>query len=91
MHAILTGIHQNKGAGAKGALGGSAVKARLSKKRRLLIARNPRDGHAIGQPGYALGAAQVTTRGDNLGQHRFGHIEQFQQLRIPIQCLQIHQ
>ena len=61
VHAILTGIHQNEGAGAKGALGGPPVKACLSEQCRLLITGNARDGHAIRQPRYAPRAAQVTT------------------------------
>ena len=88
-HGALAGVHQQKTAGAVGIFHFAGLETRLADQRRLLIAQNPGDGHAFDfiQRGFAVNFAA----GANFRQHRARNFKCGQQLRIPIERLQIEQ
>ena len=83
MHHLRTGVRNNKRAGAVGALGFVGGKTRLTKQRRLLVARHAPDRQAIGDVWHRSRGAEVTDARSNLGQHLFWNGKQFQHVVVP--------
>ena len=65
-------VHQQKRARPVGALGVARVEAVLSEQGRLLVARQPGDGNAVGQPVDAAGGGDHLRRAAHLGQDARG-------------------
>ena len=84
-------IEQQKRPRAKRALRRPLVKTALPKKRRLLVAQNPRNRYPIGQPRHTARRAKHRTIVEDLRHHHPRNPEQRQQIVVPRRRLQIHQ
>ena len=87
---LVSGVHQHEAAGAIGVFGLTGLETGLAKQGALLVTRHPADGQFMAQP-LRLGAAKVTGRGMHLGQHRFGNIQQLEQLVVPLVAVDVEQ
>ena len=84
----LPGVEQQEAAGAVGALGLAGRKAGLPEQGGLLVAERGGDLHAR-EDGRR--DAVDLGRGTDLRQHRAGHVEERQQLIVPVEGFQVHQ
>ena len=88
-HRLLARIHQQKTTGAICVLGFSAFEAGLSHQRRLLVAQNSGDGHSAQR---AFSHVPINfTAGADLWQDLLRDGKRLQQLRVPLECFQVHQ
>ena len=83
-HRRLAGVHQQEAAGAVGVLGLARREARLAHKRRLLVAEDSRDRHAIS-------GSEHSGRRHDARQHGAWNAERGEQRRVPIQRREVHQ
>ncbi len=81
--ARLSHVEQHERPGAVGVLRHARVHTRLAEQRRLLIAGDPADRNAFGNPAVGSGGADVSTRRDDLGQRCDRNTDQLAQLGVP--------
>jgi len=89
---LLTGVHQQEGAGPVGALRLARTAPQLTKQRRLLVADDPGDRHPASERpvGRSLSPGFRVRGGSDLGKHPAGHGEGFEQLLAPAELPEIH-
>ena len=87
-YRLLAGVHQQKAAGAEGALGLALRKAGLAEQRGLLVARRPRDLDLAAEV-HRVGVLVELAVGHGARQHTARYIENFQYLVVPIQRVDV--
>ncbi len=87
--ARLSRIHEEKTASSVGIFGFAGVEARLADKCGLLVPEDASDGDACKNSGGE--SAVDFTAGADLGQDRTRNAEEGEEVRIPIERVQVHQ
>src|SRR5882757_5239742 len=92
MDGLYPRMHQHKTTGAIGVLYHPRRRTQLSKKRSLLITRDPRDRHTKATGNYpAAGAAIYFAGSPYFGQYGFRDIKKTQQVFIPLPLVYVQQ
>ncbi len=87
---LRTGVHQQEAAGAVGVLRHARLEAALPEGRRLLVAGDAGDRDR-GAEQLGIGLAQDAARRLHLGQHRARHVEDVEQLVVPVELVDVEQ
>ena len=89
-HRLVAGVEQHEAAGAIGVLRRTSFEARLAEERRLLVAGIARDRDRRAKP-LRVGVAIDLAGGLHFRQHLARHIQQFQQLVVPLHGVDVEQ
>ena len=86
----IPAVHQQKATRAVGIFHRARFGAHLPEKRRLLVARNARDGNLVGEDRRLRRAVDLARR-LHLGHHRPRDVEEFQQVVVPLQRVDVEE
>ena len=86
----LPAVHQQEATRAVGIFHRAGFGAHLSEKRRLLVARNARDGDLVGEDRRLRRAVDLARR-FHLWHHRPRNVEEFQQVVVPLQRVDVEE
>jgi len=89
LHRHFAHVHQQETAGAVGVLGLADLEAGLADERGLLVTEDARDRHSL--HGFQVRLAVRLARRPDCGQHGAGDAERAEQVRVPVELLQVHQ
>ena len=87
---LRAGVHQQEAAGAVGVLRHARLEAALPEGRGLLVAGHTGDRDRRAEQ-LGIGLAQHAARRLHLGQHRARHVEDLEQLVVPVEPVDVEQ